>query len=106
MQFPDTILLHAVSVLSNYTDPSYLIIVFENSTGTCFVYIPVSLAQVARFMSKEVCLYAGADWLKLKCQRVARVSCKVRYWCECETVPYRKFLCPNIIDHTYVAERA
>ena len=28
----------------------------------------MSLAQVARFMSKEVCLYAGADWLKLICQ--------------------------------------
>ena len=28
----------------------------------------MSLAQVARFMSKEVCPYAGADWLKLKCQ--------------------------------------
>ena len=33
-----------------------------------FVYIPVSLAQVARFLSKEVCLYAGTDWLKLSCQ--------------------------------------
>ena len=39
----------------------------ENSTGTCFVYITMLLAQTAR-VSKEACLYADADWLKLICQ--------------------------------------
>ena len=44
-----------------------LIVVFENRTHTRFVYIRVVLAQPAS-MSKEVCLYAGADWLYRICQ--------------------------------------
>ena len=49
-----------------------MIIVFENSTGTCFVYIAVVLGQPAG-LSKEVCLHSGADWINIKllCQSEA-----------------------------------
>ena len=43
-----------------------LIIAFENSTGTCFAYIAVVPGQPIG-LSKEACLYAGTDWLKLIC---------------------------------------
>ena len=36
--------------------------VFENDMAKCFVYATVVLSQLTG-MSKEVCLYAGADWL-------------------------------------------
>ena len=36
--------------------------VFESSTATCFVYTTVVLGQPAG-LSKEACLYAGAEWL-------------------------------------------
>ena len=44
-----------------------LIIVFENRTDTRFACIRVVLGQPAS-LSKEVCLYAGADWLYRICQ--------------------------------------
>ena len=44
-----------------------LIIVSENRTDTRFVNIRVVLRQPAS-LSKEVCLYAGADWLYRICQ--------------------------------------
>ena len=53
-------------VFSN-TDPKHLMTVLENSMVTCFVHTTVTLGQPAG-LSKEVCLYAGADWLKLICQ--------------------------------------
>ena len=46
---------------------STTIITLKNSTGTCFVYITMALGQSID-MSKEVCLYADADWLRLICQ--------------------------------------
>lgn len=48
-------------------DPGCLIIVFENATGTCFACITLVLGQPAG-LSKEVCLYSCADWIKLACQ--------------------------------------
>ena len=39
-------------------------VVLESSAATCFVYIAMVLRQPAD-LSKEVCLYVGADWLKL-----------------------------------------
>ena len=44
-----------------------LIIVFENRTDTRFACIRVVLGQPAS-LSKEVCLYTSADWLKCTCQ--------------------------------------
>ena len=41
--------------------------VSKTSQGTCFVYITLVFGGRAS-LSKEVCLYAGADWLKLICQ--------------------------------------
>ena len=51
----------------NCTDPGDLVIVFENSKSTCFVYITMVLAQPYLRLSKEVCLSEGADWLQLIC---------------------------------------
>ena len=51
---------------SNCTDSMLLIIVFENSMGTCFVYITLVLQPVG--LCKEVCLYSRADWCELICQ--------------------------------------
>ena len=36
----------------------------QNNTGTYFAYVTMALTQLAG-LSKEVCLYADADWLKL-----------------------------------------
>ena len=55
------------SHVSSNTDPKHLMIVPDNGMVTCFVHITVTLGQPAG-LSKEVCLYAGADWLKLICQ--------------------------------------
>lgn len=35
--------------------------------GVCFVFITMVLGQQMDW-TKEVCLYTGADWLKLVCQ--------------------------------------
>ena len=51
----------------NCTDPRHMTIISENSTGECFVYITVVLVQPVGW-SAIVCLYIGADWLKLICQ--------------------------------------
>ena len=56
-------------------------IVWKNKTGTCFVKITikVTLGQLAG-LSKEVCLYAGADWLNITRQfsLVEWSTCDVR----------------------------
>ena len=49
---------------SNCIDLWRLVIVFENNTATYFFYITMVLGQPAG-LSKEVCLYADSDWLKL-----------------------------------------
>ena len=41
-------------------------VVFHNTTDTCFVYIHWYRDDLEG-LSKEVCLYAGADWLKFVC---------------------------------------
>ena len=41
-------------------------VVLENNAATCFVYTARALGQHAG-LSKEVCVYVGADWLKLIC---------------------------------------
>ena len=48
---------------------------FKNSTDTCFefVYITMVLGQPAG-LSKEVCLYVGADWLKPEVGERSRAS--------------------------------
>ena len=51
---------------SNCTDPRRLIVVLENSTGTCFVCITKVLGQGAGL--SKVCLYADADWLTPICR--------------------------------------
>ena len=43
------------------------IIVFWNSTGSCVVYITLVLGQLSG-LSKDACLYTGADRLELICQ--------------------------------------
>ena len=57
------------------------LIVLKNRTGTCFlkITIKVTLGQLAG-LSKEVCLYAGADWLNLTQQfsLVGWSTCDVR----------------------------
>ena len=47
-----------------------LIAVFENNTGTCLVYIAkkYTCTACARSLSKKVCSYTGAAWLKVICQ--------------------------------------
>ena len=60
-------LMHVWMHALNCTDPRHMTIIFENSTGKCFVYITVVLVQPVGW-SVMVCLYAGADWLKLICQ--------------------------------------
>ena len=42
---------------------------YSKTTGTYFLSITMVLGQPAG-LSKEVCLYAGADWLKVVCQLV------------------------------------
>ena len=42
-------------------------VVVQNSTATGIVDSTVALGQPVG-LSKEVCLYTGADWLKLSCQ--------------------------------------
>ena len=54
---------------SNWTDPRHLIIIFQNSMGTCFVYVTIVLGQPSG-VSKEVSLYTTTDWVKLICQSV------------------------------------
>ena len=44
------------------THPRRMIRVFQNSTGTCSVCIAMEPGQPAG-LSKELCLYAGAEWL-------------------------------------------
>ena len=47
-------------------------VVFENNTATCFLYTTIVPGQPTS-LSKEACLYAGADWLSLcVSQRVAK----------------------------------
>ena len=49
---------------SNCTYPRHLIIGLENRIGTCFSHVTLASGQPAG-LSKEVCLYEGADWLWL-----------------------------------------
>ena len=39
-------------------------VVFDNNKTTSFVYTAMLLGQLVG-LSKEACLYAGADWLSL-----------------------------------------
>ena len=46
-------------------------VVFQNNTATCFAYTTMALGQPTG-LSKELCLYVVADWLRSSvCQKVA-----------------------------------
>jgi len=49
----------------NCTDPRHGTKLFGKQHGQCIVYITMVLGQPASRLSKEVCWYADADWLKL-----------------------------------------
>ena len=59
----------------NCTDTRPLIIVSGNSLGRCFVWHYNGTWTVCRLVY-EVCLHAGADWLKYFCERMAMRFCR------------------------------